>query len=126
MTATAVSINAHFFEVKQDNLYLEIRTRYFSLTYAKNQPFKGTATNTMKNLRIQLEGTESIWSYGHPEVRNYYGCNSTLDGFNKKDSMNKGLYSIEGFVCPVCHVGAANKITDQRSQKITHRSTLLF
>ena len=86
------------FEVKQDNLYLEIRTRYFNLNYAKNQPFKGSATNTMKNLRIQLEGTESIWSYGHPEVRNYYGCNSTLDGFNKKDSMNKGLYSIEGFV----------------------------
>ena len=86
------------FEAKQDNLYLEIKTSYFSLTYAKNQPFKGTATNTMKNLRIQLDGTDSIWSYGHPEVRNYYGCNSTLDGFNKKDSMNKGLYSIEGFV----------------------------
>lgn len=86
------------FEVKQDNLYLEIKTSYFSLTYAKNQPFKGSATNTMKNLRIQLDGTDSIWSYGHPEVRNYYGCNSTLDGFNKKDSMNKGLYSIEGFV----------------------------
>lgn len=86
------------FEVKQDNLFLEIRTKYFSLTYSKNSPFKGTSVNSMKNLRVQLNGTESIWSYGHPEVRNFYGCNSTLDSFNKKETINKGLYSIEGFV----------------------------
>lgn len=86
------------FEVKQDNLFLEIKTEYFSLTYSKNSPLKGTAMNTMKNLRIQVNGTENIWYYGHPEVRNYYGCNATLDGFNKKEPINKGLYSIEGFV----------------------------
>ena len=100
--ATQLVVNRIFekpkFEVKQDNLFIEIKTDYFSLTYAKNSPFKGTSMNTMKNLRIQVNGTESIWYYGHPEVRNYYGCNSTLEDFNKKDFANRGLYSIEGFV----------------------------
>jgi len=98
---TQLVVNRNFekpnFEVKQDNLYLEIKTNYFTLTYSKNTPFKGSTMNNFKNLRVQVNGTESIWHYGHPEVRNYYGCNSTLATFNKKESINKGLYSIEGF-----------------------------
>ena len=100
--ATELVVNRVFekpsFEVKQDSLYIEIRTKYFYLNYAKNMPFKGPSTNTMKNLRIQVNDTDSVWYYGHPEVRNYYGCNSTLEKFAKKTPENKGLYSIEGFV----------------------------
>ena len=54
--------------------------------------------NSMKNLRIQVNGMDSIWYYGHPEVRNYHGNNSSLAEFNKIESYNKGLYSLEGFV----------------------------
>ena len=100
--ATQLVVNRAFekpnFEVKQDNLYLEIKTNYFSLNYSKNAPFKGSGMNSMKNLRIQVNGMDSIWHYGHPEVRNYYGNNSNLTEFNKKQAYNKGLYSIEGFV----------------------------
>lgn len=100
--ATQLVINRLFnkpnYEVKQDNLVLEIKTDYFILTYSKNTSFKGSAMNSMKNLRVQLKGTDSVWHYGHPEVRNYYGCNSTLENFSKNGTMNKGLYSIEGFV----------------------------
>ncbi len=100
--ATQLVVNRNFekpnFEAKQDNLYLEIKTDYFSLNYSKNTPFKGSGMNSMKNLRIQVNGMDSIWYYGHPEVRNYHGNNSNLDEFNKKESHNKGLYSIEGFV----------------------------
>ena len=86
------------FEVKEDNISLEIKTEYFALSYSKNSPFKGSGMNSMKNLRVQVNNTNSVWYYGHPEVRNYYGCNSTLTNFGTKDSTNKGLYSIEGFV----------------------------
>ncbi len=100
--ATQLVVNRVFdkpvFEAKQDSLFLEIKTKYFTLTYAKNTPFKGTSTNAMKNLNIQVNGMDSIWYYGHPEVRNYHGNNSTLEEFNKTTSTNKGLYSIEGFV----------------------------
>ncbi len=100
--ATQLVINRVFpkplFEVKEDTLFIEIKTKYFELNYAKNQPFKGTNMNTMKNLNIKVNGTDSIWYYGCPEVRNYNGNNSTLESFKKVGPANKGLYSIEGFV----------------------------
>ena len=85
------------FETKEDGLFIEIKTDYFSLSYAKNKPFKGTSGNSMKHLNIKVNGMESYWYYGCPEVRNYYGNNSTLEKFKTKTSINKGLYSIEGF-----------------------------
>lgn len=85
-------------EVKEDTLYLEVKSKYYSLTYCKNQPFKGTSMNAAKNLSIRVNGTDSYWYYGCPEFRNYYGNNSTLANFKKTSDFNKGLYSIEGFV----------------------------
>ena len=67
--------------------YLE----YLGIAHLKNKPFKGSGMNSMQNLRIQVNGMDSIWYYNHPEVRNYYGCNSTLDGFNKKDLLDNYL-----------------------------------
>lgn len=100
--ATQLVVNRVFdkpnFEVKQDNLFLEIKNQYFTLTYAKNTPFKGTSMNAMKNLNIKVNGTENVWYYGHPEARNFNGCNNGLDDFGKYDKQSRGLYSIEGFV----------------------------
>lgn len=80
------------FDVKQDNRMLEITTKYFKLIYMKGTYFKGT-----KNLKVLLNGTDKIWYYGHPEIRNYFGNNLNLASSNSS-SINKGLYSLDGFV----------------------------
>lgn len=85
------------FRVRQDNAFLEITTKYFKLEYSKETPFKGSGVNPIKNLKITLNGTEQFWYYGHPQVRNYFGSNNSLEN-NKSEEKNRGLYSIEGFV----------------------------
>lgn len=100
--ATQLVINRDFdlpaFEVKEDVSFIEIKTKNFKLTYAKEQEFKGTALNTMKNLSVHIEGSGNIWYYGHPEVRNFHGSNVSLENFDKPNKTNNGLYSVEGFV----------------------------
>ncbi len=100
--ATQLVVNRDFdvpaFEVKEDVSFIEIKTKSFKLTYAKEQPFKGSALNTMKNLSVHLEGSGNIWYYGHPEVRNFHGSNISLENFDKPGKENNGLYSVEGFV----------------------------
>lgn len=76
------------FEVKQDNKYLELTTKYFKLSYTKEAPI------TSSSLRISLIGTESIWYYGHPEVRTY---NASFTSFDTKEKYTKGIYSVDGF-----------------------------
>ena len=53
---------------------------------------KGSGMNSMQNLRIQVNGMDSIWYYNHPEVRNYYGNNSNLTDFNKKIKSEKNSH----------------------------------
>ncbi len=76
------------FDVTQDSKYLEITTKYFHLAYTKESPI------TASSLRVSLVGTESMWYYGHPEVKTYNGALITLEG---KEKYQKGIYSIEGF-----------------------------
>ena len=85
------------YDIRQDEMLLEISTKYFTLTYVKNAPFKGSGMNAMKNLRVALNGTNNVWYYGHPEARNYFGSNISVE---TKDEtyINRGLYSLEGFV----------------------------
>ena len=83
--------------IRQDNSFLEITTKYFKLEYSKEAPFKGSSVNPIKNLKITLNGTEQFWYYGHPEVRNFFGSNNCLEN-NKEETKNKGIYSLEGFV----------------------------
>ena len=85
------------FELKQDDNFLELKTKYFTLFYEKESQFKGTPINAMKNLKVQLNNTNNIWYYGHPEVRNYFGSNISVEAKNE-NSINKGLYSLDGFV----------------------------
>lgn len=76
------------FDVQQDSKYLELTTKYFKLAYTKDVPI------TASSLRIALIGTESMWYYGHPEIKTYDGSLVSFDG---KESYTKGLYSVEGF-----------------------------
>lgn len=76
------------FDISQDSKYMEVTSKYFKLTYAKNSPI------TSANLKVYLKGTESVWYYNHPEVRTYDSLINSLD-VNKR--FTKGIYSSEGF-----------------------------
>ena len=88
------------FSLRQDNHILEISTKYFRLTYIKEQPFIGTRVDPMKNLKITLLSREKDrnkdWYVGHAEARNLLGNMISVDmGIPKP--LDKGLYSLDGF-----------------------------
>lgn len=85
------------YTVKQDSKFLEITTKYFRLTYAKNKSFDGGKLNSMANLKVELLNSDRIWYYGHPEVRNYGVPGFSLDDSKGKLKLKKGLYSVDGF-----------------------------
>ena len=84
------------FKLKEDKKYLEIETKYFRLTYVKENPFMGTKFNPTANLKVDLLNTDRTWYYNHPEVRNYGAPGMSLDD-SKKLKLKKGLYSVDGF-----------------------------
>ncbi|MDD4035727.1 MAG: glycoside hydrolase family 31 protein [Bacilli bacterium] len=83
--------------VRQDQNFLELTTRYFKLEYAKEKSFKSGVLNAGSNLKVTLLNTDRFWYYNHPEVRNYYGTNVSLDDTSDSVKLKKGLYSAEGF-----------------------------
>lgn len=86
------------FTKKEDKNYLELETEYFTLTYSKEEPFKGSAFNPIKNLKVVLKGTDVIWHYGHPEAKNYYGSNISTEFSKNEEPKNRGLFSLDGLV----------------------------
>ena len=88
------------FSVRQDTRMVEITTKYFVLSYIKNQPFIGNKVDPMKNLKITLNSRDrdrsKDWYYGHPEVRNMNGNFVGVDTPIPKQ-LEKGLYSLDGF-----------------------------
>lgn len=86
------------FEKKEDNQFLEIDTKYFKLSYSKNEDFKGSTFNSTKNLRIEVKDTNCVWYYGHPEAKNYFGSNISAEVSKKEEQENRGLFSLDGVV----------------------------
>ncbi len=108
------------FNVTESNDVLSITTKYFKLTYSKEKPFLGTMFSQDSNLKVELQGTDKVWYYGHSEIRNFGGFVNNLetkepyvsqtekllalkDTTKKKADENKaitqkGLYSADGFV----------------------------
>ncbi len=88
------------FRVNQDANFMEVITKYFTLTYVKNQPFSGGKGGSSKNLKITLMAREKdrqrTWYYNHPEARNMNGNLVSIDIPTNK-ILNRGLYSLEGF-----------------------------
>ena len=89
------------FTVRQVQNTIEIDTKYFILTYVKEQPLVGNNIAPGKNLKITLvnkkeKERERTWYYKHPEVRNMKG---NISGFDVplNSVFERGLYSIEGF-----------------------------
>lgn len=85
------------FEVTQDNRFLVIKSKYFTLSYTKEKNFNGGKLVPMSNLKVDLNGTDRSWHYHHPEVRNYKGEFVSLDGSGEDTKARNGLYSIDGF-----------------------------
>lgn len=86
------------FTKKEDNSFLEIETKYFKLSYSKEQPFDGGKLNPSKNLSISLKDTNEVWTTEHKEARNYYGSNVSAEQKQGEEEINKGLFSLNGFV----------------------------
>ena len=86
------------FVKKEDESFIEIETNYFKLAYAKEAQFKGPLVNPSKNLRIEIKDTPTVWYYGCPEAKNYYGSNISTEEKNQTKEENKGLYSLDGMV----------------------------
>ncbi len=89
------------FTIRQDSTFLEITTRYFHLSYMKDQPFLGSKIDPMKNLKITLTNVNDKdkmrdWYYGSPEARNM-GGNIIGEDVPISKTLERGLYSIEGF-----------------------------
>ena len=89
------------FAVRQDASIMELTTKYFTLSYIKEQPFEGSKIDPMKNLKITLMSKDrdrsKDWYYGHPEARNMLGNMVGVD-VNTPVQFQKGLYSLDGFV----------------------------
>lgn len=98
---TLFAINRDFdmpkFEVKEDKKYLQLSNEYFQLEYTKELPFESGKIMPDANLKVSLVGTDKTWYYKHPEVRNFLGSTYSLDDTLGKTSLNKGLYSTDGF-----------------------------
>ncbi len=86
------------FEVQEDERYLVIKTKYFSLSYNKEKNFDGGKVIPSSNLHVDLVGTDRSWYYKHPEVRNFKGLCVGLDGSETDAKLRNGLYSLDGFV----------------------------
>lgn len=86
------------FTKKEDSNYLEIETTYFKLVYSKEEPFKGSSFNPIKNLKVVMKNSDVIWHYGHPEAKNYYGSNISAEVSKNDLPENKGLFSLDGIV----------------------------
>lgn len=87
------------FEKKEDSRFMEIKTKYFKLTYHKNKSFKGTPLNSMANLKVELLNSDRIWYYGNKEAteaRNYGAPGLSLDDTDKL-KLKMGLYSPYGY-----------------------------
>lgn len=98
---TIFAINRSFakkpvFTVKQDEKYINITNDYFILEYSKEKPYIASKLVPDSNLRITLKGTDKLWYFGNPEVKNLKGSAYSFD--NKSNiNLSKGLYNLDGF-----------------------------
>ncbi len=94
--ATSLVVNRSFADtqlsVTGDELVLNIATEYFTLTYVKEKPIVGN------NIKVKLNGVDREWYPGYKEVRNVGSMAYSLDDLNNNLKLDKGLYSMDGFV----------------------------
>ena len=87
------------YKIEESETLLQIVTSYFTLNYVKEKNFVTGNLSSGNILRITLNGTDRVWNYNHPEVRNFGGISYSLDDFDGNLKLEKGLYSTDGFTC---------------------------
>ena len=91
------------FEVMEDARMITIVTEKFKIYYAKNTPFSGNRVSPASNLKVEfLENIDPnkpnrYWYYGMPEVKSYGAPGFELFS-GKKVKLDRGLFSVDGFV----------------------------
>ena len=92
------------FEVMEDARMVTIVTDYFKLFYVKNSSFKSNKVSPASVLKVEfLENIDPnkpnrYWYFGMPEVKNYGTPGFELLEKKKKIKLDKGLFSLDGFV----------------------------
>lgn len=76
---------------KEDDVYLNIETKYFTLNYVKESRF------TDKSLTVKMNGTNFVWFYGTKEYKNFKSTSVSLDNLLELPNLEKGLFSPDGF-----------------------------
>jgi len=84
-------------EIRQDDKFLEIKTKYFTLSYVKEKNFDAGKVVPMANLKVELNGSDRSWYVNHAEAKNLKGLFIAEDGDPKNGQFQKGLYSLDGF-----------------------------
>ena len=94
--ATSLVVNRSFgdtnFNISGDEQTLVITTEYFILTYVKERPLSSNS------IKIKITGTDREWYPGYKDVRNIGGISYSLDELDNNLKLDKGLYSLDGFV----------------------------
>lgn len=106
------------FQFEEDDKYLVIKTKYFTLSYTKGKNFDGGKIVPSANLKVDLNGTDRSWYYNHPEARNYKGLFVGLDGSEEDLKLRKGLYSLDGF----CTIDDSNTYIYSEQGQLLKRS----
>ena len=83
--------------VEEDNNVLIIKNDIFILEYNKEKSFIGSKLMPDQNLKVTIAGTEKIWYFNHPEVKNFKGTAYSLDDTKGNIDFEKGLFSLDGF-----------------------------
>ncbi len=90
-SASALVINRNFerplFEVKEDQIFIYINTKYINLKYMKNEKL------SEKSLSATIIYSKKEWFYTQKEVKNYGGTTISLDNTLKMPNLDKGLFN---------------------------------
>ena len=100
---------------KEDSNVIIIKNEIFEIQYSKGKPFTGSKFAPDQYLKVLLLGTDKIWYFNHPEVRNYKGSTFSLDDSKSEPVLDKGLFSLDGFV----------SIDDSRTPILSQNGTLV-
>src|SRR5574344_1653222 len=80
------------FEIKQDDMFIELATPYLKFSYVKEKKYNSSS------LKVKILETDRMWYYGHPEAKKYNGPFTILANKNNNNPLSRnGLYSIDGF-----------------------------
>lgn len=83
---------------REDQNVILLTNDIFTIQYIKEKSFIGSRFAPDQYLKVSINGTDKVWYFNHPEVRNFKGAFYSLDDVKNDSKMDKGLFSLDGFV----------------------------